>query len=60
MTIELKPCPFCGGSARFNGYKDENWWFAECADDSFECLMPCTGSYDTQEQAAEQWNRRAP
>ena len=48
--MELKPCPFCGGEAHFvNG----STWLA-CAGCGAE-----TSFFDTQEEAAEAWNRRA-
>lgn len=67
MSIELKPCPFCGGEAyivpgvyRDGGYI-ENCAHVKCTKcgangDTFSECMP----FDVVEQvAAEAWNRRA-
>ena len=48
---ELKPCPFCGGTAVFLSYT--KYWVV-CTD----CLAE-TSCYATPEEAAEAWNRRA-
>ena len=50
---ELKPCPFCGGTARMakRGEKVLPWVY--CSD----CLAE-TRDYDSVEEAAEAWNRR--
>lgn len=48
---KLKPCPFCGGEARFAN-TDENW--IACVDCGAE-----TTFFDTKEEAIEAWNRRA-
>ena len=51
--INLKPCPFCGGEAillsNFRGAE----YFIECR----VCTVE-TAPYDTEEEAAEAWNRR--
>ncbi len=57
--IELKPCPFCGGKAKFalgEEYREEH----KQANDWVECES-CgveTAYFDTAEEAAEAWNRR--
>lgn len=56
--IKLKPCPFCGapGAMRRVGMQ----WYAECSDDLVDCpVHPWSECYETQEKAAEIWNRRA-
>lgn len=55
--IKLKPCPFCGGKAAmerhiFNGLTDT--YGVKCT----LCGAQIRQFYDTQDQAAEQWNRR--
>lgn len=55
---QLKPCPFCGGKAEM--------LISEYEDSRKEYLVACTecdGMVErwrkTEEEAAEQWNRRA-
>lgn len=57
MSVELKPCPFCGvepvlSSDYFRRY-DVRCLNADCK------IMPATSVYLTPEDAAEVWNRRA-
>lgn len=62
MTSELRPCPFCGGEARFEIDTDgsfmlevehESWCFLTSMDTRqwYYC--------DTVEEAAQDWNQRA-
>lgn len=55
---KLKPCPFCGGEARYsrqgNYWDPVRMWEAGCVNG--HALSP---GFDTQEQAAEWWNRRS-
>ena len=53
--IELKPCPFCGGSAFIlkSGSGDLLPWVT-----CIKCGAE-TGYYETVEKAIEAWNRRA-
>ncbi len=63
MTEKLKPCPFCGGRASIRavtpvhssdakkyGYGD---YFVMC-----ENCLTTSNNYNTEERAAEHWNRR--
>lgn len=59
---ELKPCPFCGGSAftSLEHYPSgEKAWhiyhmnYEKCFID--DCI---TGDYETEEEAVKAWNRR--
>ena len=61
---KLKPCPFCGGSAKIvlcddeGNLHDEN---PQCPIARYEVDGGIVGGvyiYDTEEQAAEAWNRR--
>ena len=52
MSIELKPCPFCGGKARLCISEYIPPWI-EC-----DCGVFTEGQ-NTAEEAAEMWNRRA-
>ena len=55
--IELKLCPFCGGRAEmYDGitFRSQRQYEPRCV--KCECAI---GLYDTEEQAAEAWNRRA-
>ena len=69
---ELKPCPFCGGEAKLADNEfgepvfDNNLAqvdFMYSAPDAFwvECkdCFAMSGSYNTEEEAIEAWNRRA-
>lgn len=56
----LKPCPFCGGKPYFyqiysNGVDSKKVWKVMC--ENKDCIA-ILNEYDTQEQAAEAWNRR--
>lgn len=57
MSVELKPCPFCGAepvlSPDYFGRYDVRCLNADCK------IMPATSVYLTPEDAAEVWNRRA-
>lgn len=50
--IELKPCPFCGGEARFAGGEVFDW--VSCTSCRAESRCECS-----KVEAAEAWNRRA-
>lgn len=60
-TNELKPCPFCGGKAVMHRSRHTNNRFVVyCSNKDEKCKAePCTNLFDTQEEAAEVWNRRA-
>lgn len=51
---ELKPCPFCGGKAEMLNYSPSEW-LVYCP--------ACQGMVEqwrkTEQEAVEQWNRRA-
>ena len=52
---DLKPCPFCGGSAGVgvqNTYADSYHWVA-CA-----CCGIRTAHYSTLDKACSKWNKR--
>lgn len=51
MTDRLKPCPFCGGKANFQG----NGHWISCED----CLAE-TNYFDYKEEAIKAWNTRKP
>lgn len=53
MSADLNPCPFCGGEAV--GFFDSECISVECVDCNCH-----TGSRDTEAEAIEVWNRRAP
>ena len=50
--MKLKPCPFCGGEARWAN-DDENW--IECSYCGVE-----TRFFDDTQEAIKAWNRREP
>ena len=53
MTIDLLPCPFCGGPERgINRVTGD--WFASC---SCGAIGPCE---NTEAEAIATWNRRSP
>ena len=51
---ELKKCPFCGGEAKY--YTDCDMTQVQCA----VCGATPSGWWDEAEDAAAEWNRRAP
>lgn len=56
--MELKPCPFCGGSARFVELRYDKYsaGFVKCNKKGIAC---CEQSVvQTREKAVEAWNRR--
>lgn len=58
MTIdaEIKPCPFCGGSAKAVQTKDRSgWWYGECT--SSPCFARQLAS-QTKDEAIAMWNKR--
>lgn len=58
MSIELKPCPFCGGGAEFSGVvpmPDGIRTIVGCAGCSARVYAPTTDRL----RAARLWNRRA-
>lgn len=55
MSVELKPCPFCGGEAEFETYGG-----TACAVTCRKCRCGTpTVSLNDGERAVEAWNRRA-
>jgi hypothetical protein len=60
----LAPCPFCGGPAsmEWSEYELDSGWHVICHGKK-SCPLFCSSPYrvhDTQEEAAEVWNTRAP
>ena len=56
MNEKLKPCPFCGGAAKFHQTTHTSsvgGFFVMCD----KCLTS-SNNYSTEEIAAEKWNRR--
>ena len=51
---ELKPCPFCGGKARLNEYKDCEIWYEVWCDG---CAVR-TEQYENEDEAVKVWNHR--
>ena len=55
ISRQLKPCPFCGGTAIVDMDEYCFWdWHAWC----FNCGCDI-GHYATEEEAIEEWNKRA-
>ena len=56
--IKLKCCPFCGHSAIMANNK-EGYYFAYCP--NYDCVIGYEQGrmFESEEQAAEAWNRRA-
>ena len=50
---ELRPCPFCGGKAEAYGEPGRFW--IRCS----KCSAFGPGNYESEDVAAEEWNRRA-
>ena len=57
-TIDLKPCPFCGGEAKIIEEHDimigETFYFCECVD----CTATILGGKVEEKEAIKMWNRR--
>jgi len=63
METRLKPCPFCGGAAKFTDLGiegDFEDWDVECCDCGIIMIAPGEedGCVTTKEEAAAVWNRR--
>jgi len=58
----LKPCPFCGGSAKesdfLNRKADGSLYSVGCSNEGCE-VMPETSFHRTSKEAREAWNQRA-
>ena len=74
MGEELNSCPFCGGKSSFGrvkypAHQESFAWFADGSPVIVAHYVNCqmcgannqgfAGGYQTQKQAAEQWNTRA-
>lgn len=64
MAEKLKPCPFCGGRARYVdlGVRDEfPDWDVECTKCGVVMICPSKeeGCTTTRQEAKDAWNRRA-
>lgn len=57
MSIELKPCPFCGGKASLHSDTDGPTWFVGCSNS--ECPVEPHLYLNKGDEAAQVWNRRA-
>ncbi|AXH43507.1 Lar family protein [Erwinia phage vB_EhrS_49] len=61
MTEELKPCPFCGGSAKIESNRD---WHTLYVDHAINCIIEdCTPQYSSSTEnyglMVKDWNTRA-
>lgn len=52
----LDPCPFCGSKAK-SRMRDYQEWTIDCQ--NLDCGLCDFATYDTEELAIEDWNRRA-
>ena len=52
--ITLKPCPFCGSEAIYDGECDMIW--IRCS--KHDCRAERIGKFDEPEDAAKDWNER--
>lgn len=64
MSPELKPCPFCGCSAEVweHEYPNGEAYFEPIVWHDDGCILAHVlwcGDYETAEELAEHWNRRA-
>lgn len=62
-SIQLKPCPFCGGKAAMHGCADiENERLAAVLNGKYgvhcEKCKVATQPFDTEKKAADEWNQR--
>lgn len=67
--IELKPCPFCSGKVKVAKYEYGDGYVIDHPNsfdpDSYTCPISCYEGegigcvyYDTEQEAAEAWNKR--
>ncbi|WP_176992776.1 Lar family restriction alleviation protein [Collimonas sp. OK242] len=55
-TLNLRPCPFCGGSATLAPMRNaQEWWRVRC--NNYHCGVTPWAMPDA-EQAVNAWNRR--
>lgn len=63
MATVLKPCPFCGGQAeveRIFANSTQVRYMVCCLNYNSDCLIqPETPWLESEEEAIEEWNRRA-
>ena len=52
----LKPCPFCGGGARGNGWDAR--YEIRCADGNGCCICPGDANFYSKAAAYDAWNKR--
>lgn len=57
MRNDLQPCPFCGGTARFNETEDGGY-FIECTNCRSSTCLRYSLMDDAKPILAESWNRR--
>ena len=61
MSERLKPCPFCGGTAKVQrSYGFYKVYCTECKATNLKLVVggTCLDSYKTRQEAIEAWNRR--
>lgn len=56
---ELKPCPFCGRKAVLREKANIGTYIVECTNGNCPASYMIGNDYETEEEAAEVWNRRA-
>lgn len=57
--MELKPCPFCGGSAEWS-LDDNGFYIIGCDDQNcYGWIYEAARNFGSLEIGAEMWNRRA-
>ena len=61
MSEELKPCPFCGASARVELRQDDNYnYTVQVICNGCGCQTSIFfGDYSSRQLSIEAWNRRA-
>ncbi len=59
MSIELKPCPFCGNKAIVTYKPALETYICECSNFLCPASYMLGNDYDTMEEAIEVWNWRA-
>ena len=58
--IDLKPCPFCGGEAKFEDIstEDETYFMIQCTTEECSAGVCFADNSITKAKAASAWNRR--
>ncbi len=57
MSVELKPCPFCGEKPSIYLNEATKMWIIRCTSEKCR-IMPYTDYHKTRAVIVREWNRR--